>query len=106
MTAPVLQQKTESGFEVSFVMPHDLSSPPQPMGDLKLVGVAGKLKAALQFSGSASDALFAKKAKALKASLAQAGYRPVAEVMYARYNGPWTPPILRRNEVLVEVERI
>jgi len=106
MTAPVLQQKTESGFEVSFVMPHDLSSPPQPMGDLKLVGVAGKLMAALQFSGSASDALFAKKAQVLQAALVKAGYRPVAEVMYARYNGPWTPPILRRNEVLVEVERI
>jgi hypothetical protein len=106
MTAPVLQQKTDSGFEVSFVMPHDLSSPPQPMGDLKLVGVTGKLMAAIQFSGSASDALFDKKAQVLLAALTKAGYRPVAEVMYARYNGPWTPPILRRNEVLVEVERV
>lgn len=106
MTAPVLQQRTESGFEVSFVMPHDLSSPPNPMGDLKLVGVDGKLMAALQFSGSASDALFEKKAQALRASLQKSGFRAVAEVMFARYNGPWTPPILRRNEVLVEVERI
>ena len=106
MTAPVLQQKTDSGFEVSFVMPHDLSSPPEPMGDLKLVGVTRKLMAALQFSGSASDALFDKKAQQLQAAITKAGFKGVAEVMYARYNGPWTPPILRRNEVLVEVEPI
>lgn len=106
MTAPVLQQKTATGFEVSFVMPHDLDSPPQPVGDLKLTGVAGKLMAALQFSGSASDALFEKKAQQLLGLLAKAAYRPVAEAMFARYNGPWTPPILRRNEVLVEVEPI
>jgi cystathionine beta-lyase family protein involved in aluminum resistance len=106
MTAPVLQQKTATGFEVSFVMPHDLVSPPQPVGDLKLTGVAGKLMAALQFSGSASDAMFEKKAQQLLGLLAKAAYRPVAEAMFARYNGPWTPPILRRNEVLVEVEPI
>lgn len=106
MTAPVLQQKAGSGFEVSFVMPHDLLIPPEPVGDLKLSAVAGKLVAALQFSGSASDALFEKKASALHAALAGADFKPVAEVMFARYNGPWTPPILCRNEVLVEVERI
>jgi hypothetical protein len=76
------------------------------MGDLKLVGVTGKLMAAIQFSGSASDALFDKKAQLLLAAVTKAGYRPLAEVMYARYNGPWTPPILRRNEVLVEVEHV
>lgn len=106
MTAPVLQQRTESGFEVSFVMPHDLASPPKPMGDLKLVQVAGKLMAALQFSGSASDELFDKKAQLLLGLVAKESFKPLAQVLYARYNGPWTPPLLRRNEVLVEVERI
>ena len=106
MTAPVLQQKTKDGFEVSFVMPHDLKNPPNPMGNLKVVAVEGKLMAALKFSGSASGDLFEKKGKSLLESVQQAGYKPISEVLYARYNAPWTPPLLRRNEVLVEVEPI
>jgi hypothetical protein len=103
MTAPVLQQKTESGFEVSFVMPRDMASPPAPRTDLKISRVAGKLMAAVRFSGSASDGLFESKAEKLLQALRGSGYEPVSEVMFARYDGPWTLPLLRRNEVLVEV---
>jgi len=103
MTAPVLQQKTESGFEVSFVMPRDMASPPKPRTDLKISRIEGKLMAALRFTGSASDSLFESKAEKLLQALSGSGYEPVSEVMFARYDGPWTLPLLRRNEVLVEV---
>lgn len=103
MTAPVLQQKTDSGYEVSFVMPAELSDPPRPRAGLELKAVDSKLMAAIKFSGMASDDLFARKAQQLIASLRAAGYQPISEPLYARYNGPWTPPMLRRNEVLVEV---
>ena len=106
MTAPVLQQKTASGYEVSFVMPDDLVDPPKPRSSLELKRVDSKLMAAIKFSGSASDELFARKAKELISSIEAAGFRAISEPLYARYNGPWTPPLLRRNEVLVEVESI
>lgn len=103
MTAPVLQQKTAAGYEVSFVMPDDLIDPPRPRPGLEIKSIESKLMAAIKFSGSASDDLFARKAKELIASVNAAGYQVISEPLYARYNGPWTPPLLRRNEVLVEV---
>lgn len=105
MTAPVLQKKTESGYEVSFVMPAELANPPLPAHGMKLQQVDSKLMAAVKFSGMASDELFSKKAKQLLEAVSNSGFSVVSEVFYARYNGPWTPPPLRRNEVLVEVER-
>ena len=103
MTAPVLQQKTSTGFEVSFVMPSEMTSPPAPRTDLKISRVEGKLMAAFRFSGSASDALFESKAERLLKAISGSGYAPASEVMFARYDGPWTLPLIRRNEVLVEV---
>lgn len=103
MTAPVLQQRTKEGFEVSFVMPSDMADPPMPKTDLRVSRVDKKLMAASRFSGSASDALFEAKAKKLLDALSKSVYSPVSEVLFARYDGPWTLPLLRRNEVLVEV---
>lgn len=106
MTAPVLQQKKGNGFDVSFVMPHDLKSAPQPIrAGMRVEQVEGKLMVAKRFSGAASDALFERKAQELKEQAQKAGYAVVGDVLFARYNGPWTPPILRRNEVLLEISR-
>lgn len=105
MTAPVLQQKTDAGYEVSFVMPADLTDPPKPIPGLVLSHIDEKLMAAIRFSGLASDDLFERKADQLVDSVRKAGFEIVSAPIYARYNGPWTPPMLRRNEVLVEVAR-
>lgn len=105
MTAPVLQQKTQDGFEVSFVMPKDMLSPPTPNTNLRISEVDQKLMGAIRFSGSASDSLFEAKSKKLLEAVTSAGYTPISEVMFARYDGPWTLPLLRRNEVLVELGR-
>jgi hypothetical protein len=104
MTAPVLQQKSEGGYDISFVMPHTLSDTPEPMyRDMRVTKMPGGIFAAKRFSGSASDALFERKAEKLLADVAKAGLRASGAVQYARYNGPWTPPPLRRNEVLVAI---
>ena len=106
MTAPVVQQRSDRGFDVSFVMPDGMRDVPQPMGsDMRVEQIPGKLMAAKRFTGSASDELFEKKAKQLMDAVKAAGFEVAGEVQYARYNGPWTPPILRRNEVLVAVGR-
>lgn len=107
MTAPVLQKKSASGFDVSFVMPHDLVNAPKPIrSGMSVERVEGGLMAAKRFSGAATDRLFESKAQALIKELEAAGFQAVGDVQYARYNGPWTPPVLRRNEVLVAIKRI
>lgn len=106
MTAPVLQKKTESGFDVSFVMPADMELAPDPVvSDMRVERVRGELVAAKRFTGAASDDLFERKAQDLIAAARRSGFEVAGDVQYARYNGPWTPPFLRRNEVLVAVSR-
>jgi len=106
MTAPVLQRKSGSGFDVSFVMPHEMENAPAPLGaDMRVERIQGSLVAAKRFSGAATDALFERKAKKLLTEIEAAGLKQASDVQYARYNGPWTPPFLRRNEVLVEISR-
>lgn len=104
MTAPVLQKKTQVGYEVSFVMPADLENAPAPRAGLQLSNIGSKLMAAIKFSGSASEELFARKANQLIEAAVASGLKVIGDPLYARYNGPWTPPLLRRNEVLVEVK--
>ena len=105
MTAPVLQQRRGDGFEVSFVLPAGLKDHPQPNDPkLSLATQAPSLMAAIRFSGLANQSLFEKKADQLTELCNEAGYRVVSDPLYARYNGPWTPPMLRRNEVLLKVE--
>jgi hypothetical protein len=42
----------------------------------------------------------------LVSELGKSGYEAVGGPVYARYNGPWTPFFMRRNEVLVPVKRV
>ena len=104
MTAPVLQRKASNGFEVAFVMPANVSSPPLPLDPRLAVRTeAGSRMVAIRFSGSASEELFEAKRKKLFDLATAAGYEVDPEPIYARYNGPWTPTFLRRNEVLLQV---
>lgn len=50
-----------------------------------------------------TEANFQKAERALRDALRKSGATAVGEPLYAVYNGPWTPPFLRRNEVLIPV---
>ena len=105
MTAPVVQRESGSGFEVSFVMPSDMSDIPLPTSNtLKIEQFPSSTFAAITFSGFAREALFRAKELKLRELLAAQGYRAIGQPRFARYNGPWTPGPLRRNEVLLEIE--
>ncbi len=59
--------------------------------------------AAIRFSGGPNEARFERKAQELAAFLSAEGYEIIGEPVYARYNPPWTPTPMRRNEVLIEI---
>lgn len=104
MTAPVTQQRSSSGYLVSFVMPAgmQLANMPTPATkNLEITEHPSGEYAALKFSGLASEQLFERRERALREKLQKAGFRFDGEATYARYNGPWTPGPLRRNEVLI-----
>ena len=59
--------------------------------------------AAIRFSGGPDEKAFAAKASELTTFLEREGYEIAGEPTYARYDPPWTPAFLRRNEVLIEI---
>jgi hypothetical protein len=64
------------------------------------------LVAALRFSGGWSKERADGKAGALMGLLEAAGLSPTGAVFYGRYDPPWKPGLLRRNEALVEVSEV
>lgn len=109
MTAPVVQETEdeEAGrFVVGFVMPagFDLEVAPDPTDDhVRLRAVPAHTAAALRFSGRWTRARYDEHARRLLAALDRAGLEVVGAPRFARFDPPWTPWFLRRNEVVVPV---
>ena len=106
MTAPVTQQGDGRVWAVRFVMPssHTLQTLPRPNNpDVTLKQVAGKRFAVIRFSGTAKGKTLEAQTRKLQAFLQEKQLQPLAEPTYAFYNPPWTLPILRRNEVMIEI---
>lgn len=107
MTKPVLQERAGEGSRVAFVLPEGLSleSAPQPEDSrVRLRQVPARRMAVLRFSGYADEGKFADRRRQLLDRLARDGLQPAGAMLRAYYNPPWTPPFMRRNEVLVEIE--
>jgi len=103
MTAPVLEVPAGDGYAVSFVMPSDmrLEDMPQANPGLAIREMPAAKYAAIKFAGLATDELFSRKEQQLREALKSGGFPSSGAAEYARYNGPWTPFFMRRNEVLI-----
>ncbi|MFP3868844.1 MAG: heme-binding protein [Desulfobacteraceae bacterium] len=61
--------------------------------------------AVLKYSGIWSKELYEYKEKRLREFISSRGLKIVGEPIFARYNPPFMPWFLRRNEVLIPVVR-
>jgi hypothetical protein len=108
MTAPVNQEQVGGKWRITFLMPsqYKLETLPEPSDPrVQLTKIPGLLMAALSYSGTWSRGRYEEKEKRLKELIRQKGLKIVGEPVFARYNPPFMPWFLRRNEVLVPVER-
>jgi hypothetical protein len=108
MTAPVTQQGGEALWVVRFVMPSDytmLTLPKPNNPDVSLKEIAGKRFAVIRFSGLARANRLAAHTNELQAFLLENNLQAVSAPTYAFFNPPWTLPFLRRNEVMIEINR-
>lgn len=107
MTAPVTEQQTNSGARVvSFIMPSEytMETIPKPNNPaVTLVEVPAKRFAAHRFSGRVPLKKAESKKQFLLDALTRDGVTTIGAPMLAQYNPPWTPPFMRRNEVLIVV---
>ena len=112
MTAPVIQNgplpgsDTAAEFAVAFVLPAGVTAETAPVPTdpgVRIRAVPGSLAAALRFSGSGSEAAFERHNNGLQAALTLAGLTAVGPPRFARFDPPFKPWFLRRNEVVQDV---
>ncbi len=102
MTAPVTQVQADGGFLVQFVLPRGITaaSAPEPLdARVKLRDVPPHRVAAIRYSGFWSEANDGEHLQRLQSTLREAGQAWSGEPVVARYNAPFTPWFLRRNEI-------
>lgn len=108
MTAPVIQSRVSDGWSLAFVVPADYAPDaiPAPEGPgVQIEAVPGGLYAVNRFSGSWSETRFMEHEAELLDRVASAGLEVCGPARYARYDPPFKPPFLRRNEIIVPVAR-
>ena len=108
MTAPVSQEKAGPQWRITFLMPpnYTVATLPEPLNPrVQIKEIPGCLMAALIYSGTWSKDRYEEKEVALRDMLKQKGLKAVGEPVFARYNSPFSLWFMRRNEVLIPVER-
>jgi hypothetical protein len=106
MTAPVFMKERSEEQVMSFVMPADftLQSTPKPTNpNVWVTEVKDYKVVVIKFSGLLSDSNVETQTEILNSWIAKNGYTAISEPINAAYNGPFTIPWLRHNEVLIEV---
>ena len=109
MTAPVASQPLpdDSAYTYAFVMErkYDMASLPQPLDSrIRLVEKPARMLAVRQYSGRWDTETDRKQRASLIAALDADDVATRGEPILARYDSPWTPGFMRRNEVMIEVD--
>jgi hypothetical protein len=106
MTTPVFMAGEATNATMAFVMPKNLSTGQTPKPDDPTVSVreiAGDRFAVLRFSGGRSAKNETAALAKLQAWLARENLKCEGVPVYGYFDPPWTPPFLRRNEVMLRV---
>ncbi|MDA3925369.1 MAG: heme-binding protein [Kiritimatiellae bacterium] len=107
MTAPVSQQATGDSWAVSFMMPasYTMETIPQPENpSVKLRLVPAHRMATIRYSGFWSEKRYNQHKQKLEEWIKANQLIPAGAPVWARYNPPFTPWFLRRNEILIPIK--
>ena len=109
MTVPVRQSASAAGASVTFMLPsrYTLDTAPVPTDvSVRIRQVPGRLMAVLRYSGRWTEQNFLKKSETLRQALEADSIESLGAMQSALYNAPYTPPFMRRNEVMIAVDRL
>lgn len=102
MTAPVTQTATPGGFLVQFVLPKGVTvaTAPEPLdARIRLREVPPTQVAVIRYTGFWSESNDKDHLTRLQTALRAAGLAWSGEAVYSRYDPPFTPWFMRRNEI-------
>ncbi|MGI9242789.1 MAG: SOUL family heme-binding protein [Verrucomicrobiales bacterium] len=109
MTSPVTQQRGEGDFVIQFMMPSEFTLDTLPVPDddrIELREVPARQLAAIRYSGRWSKRSYQANLERMCDVLHEASLTPTGEPVWARYDPPFKPWFMRRNEVLTEFEPV
>ena len=106
MTTPVTEMERKANMTMQFYLPlkfekNNVPIPSRP--DVEIVNIEGGYFAVIRYSGRSSDKNFLKHKDILENELKKDDISILGPPIKATYNGPFTLPMLRRNEVMFEV---
>jgi DNA gyrase inhibitor GyrI len=107
MTAPVNQTAEAGGYWVSFVVPsqYTMATVPQPLDPrVRVREVPAQTVAVLRYAGFWGQNKYQRKEAALLEYVASRGLSAAGGPQFARYDPPFMPPFLRRNEILLPLD--
>ncbi len=107
MTSPVAQQSTQGGWMVSFMMPGSYTMDTIPIPDdpnVKVRQIPPRRMACVQYSGGWSEKRYLQYLQELEDWIAEKDFQVLGTPIWARYNPPFAPWFLRRNEILIAVD--
>tara|TARA_Y100000588_G_C14100072_1_gene858406 strand:+ start:467 stop:1039 length:573 start_codon:yes stop_codon:yes gene_type:complete len=106
MTTPVTEFEQDSEMLMQFYLPSKFTKNTAPIPtdpSVELITIDEGYYAVIQYSGRLTDKNFNKHKKILNENLFKDKIEIVGPAIKAIYNGPFTLPILRRNEAMFEV---
>jgi DNA gyrase inhibitor GyrI len=109
MTTPVFMSGDTTHLTMAFVLPATLpaASAPKPAdGALTVRELPAGRFAVLRFTGRQNVANETESLQGLQAWLEQQRLTAVADPVYGYFDPPWTPPFLRRNEVMLRTKPV
>ena len=107
MTTPVTQSEETSEMVMQFYLPSKFTKKTAPVPTdprVKLITIEEGYYAVIKYSGRLTDKNFNKHKKILKENLIEDKIKIIGPAIKATYNGPFTLPILRRNEAMFHVD--
>ena len=107
MTIPVTQTKENGEQYMQFYLPSKFNKETMPIPtnpDIEIATIQEGYYAVIRYSGNARDKNFDRHAQILRTSLIEDKVEILGPSIKAIYNGPFTLPIMRRNEAMFKVE--
>ncbi len=107
MTVPVISYREENAVNMSFILPGEYGkdNAPEPVNsDILISELPARELASISFTGYAGADTYEEHRKKLEDGLMEHDVETRGDYFLLRYDPPWVPPVMMRNDVSVEVK--